>query len=66
MSQKNAKYKIKNDLNEYEVIHFETNTDQVLFNTDQLTVNKVGGIDVGEDLNNMSIKEILIKLLYTK
>ena len=34
------------------------------FSTDVLTVNALGGIPAGADLNNLTVKEILAKLLY--
>ena len=34
------------------------------FITDQLTVNALGGIPAGADLNNLTVREILAKLLY--
>lgn len=85
MSTKNAKYRVKNAQGEYEVVHLETNVDQVIetenkqfvsaekkvqydentiFNTDMLTVNALGGIKAGEDLNNMPVQQLLTKLLY--
>lgn len=35
-----------------------------LFQTDMLTVSALGGIPAGTDLNNMSIQDVLTKLLY--
>lgn len=35
-----------------------------VFTTDILTVNELGGIKVGEDLNNLTTRQILNKLLY--
>lgn len=35
-----------------------------LFKSDMLTVSSLGGISAGTDLNNMSLQEILTKLLY--
>ena len=85
MSTKNAKYRVKNAQGEYEVVHLETNVDQVvenenkqfvsaekkaqydentIFNTDMVTVNALGGIKAGEDLNNMPVQQLLTKLLY--
>jgi len=85
MSTKNAKYRVKNAMGEYEVVHLETNVDQVvenehkqfvsadkkaqydentIFNTDMLTVNALGGIKAGENLDNMPVQQLLTKLLY--
>ena len=85
MSTKNAKYRVKNAMGEYEVVHLETNAEQVIenedkqfvsadkkaqydentiFNADMLTVNALGGIKAGEDLNNMPVQQLLTKLLY--
>ena len=85
MSTKNAKYRVKNSQGEYEVVHLETNVDQVvenenkqfvsaakksqydentIFNTDMVTVNALGGIKAGENLNNMPVQQLLTKLLY--
>ena len=38
--------------------------DNNIFDTDILTVNELGGIKAGEDLNGMTIEEVLKKLLY--
>ena len=35
-----------------------------IYTTDQLTVNPLGGITAGADLNGLTVKEILTKLLY--
>ena len=35
-----------------------------IYTTDQLTVNSLGGIAAGADLNGLTVKEILTKLLY--
>ena len=85
MLTKNAKYRVKNSQGVYEVVHFETNVEQVvenenkqfvsaekkaqydentIFNTDMVTVNALGGIKAGEDLNNMPVQQLLTKLLY--
>ena len=85
MSTKNAKYRVKNSQGEYEVVHLETNVDQVvenenkqfvsaakksqydentIFNTYMVTVNALGGIKAGENLNNMPVQQLLTKLLY--
>ena len=38
--------------------------DEVKFESDMLTVNALGGIKAGQDLNGMTIQEVLTKLLY--
>lgn len=38
--------------------------DNTIFKTDMLTVNSLGGIGSGVDLNNMPVKDLLAKLLY--
>lgn len=38
--------------------------DADIFKTEDLVVNSIGGINAGTDLNNLSIQEILTKLLY--
>lgn len=85
MSNKNAKYRVKNAEGSYDVVHLETSASQVIeseekqfvsaekkvqydentiFTTDMLTVNALGGIKANEDLNNLSVKALLTKLLY--
>ena len=85
MANKNAKYRVKNAEGVYEVVHLETNVDQVIesedkqfvsadkkaqydentiFTTDMVTVNALGGIKAGENLDNMPVKQLLTKLLY--
>lgn len=38
--------------------------DNTIFNTDMRTVNGLGGIQAGEDLNNLSVQDLLTKLLF--
>lgn len=38
--------------------------ENTIFNTDMLTVNALGGIKAGEDLNNLPVQQLLTKLLY--
>ena len=38
--------------------------ENTIFNTDMVTVNALGGIKAGEDLNNMPVQQLLTKLLY--
>ena len=85
MSNKFAKYRVKNAEGSYDVVHLETSASQVIeseekqfvsqenidqwddntiFTTDMLTVNALGGIKAGENLDNLSVKQLLTKLLY--
>ena len=38
--------------------------DDIIFTTDMTTVSPLGGISAGTDLNNMSVQEVLTKLLF--
>ena len=38
--------------------------DDIIFTTDMTTVSSLGGISAGTDLNNMSVQEVLTKLLF--
>ena len=57
-------YTKKEDLNEYTKKEDLDGKADNLFQSDMLTVSSLGGISAGTDLNNMSIQDVLTKLLY--
>ena len=52
------------DLTGYAKLEDLNNKANNLFSTDMLTVSPLGGISAGTNLNNMSIQDVLTKLLY--
>lgn len=52
------------DLTDYAKLEDLNNKANNLFSTDMLTVSPLGGISAGTNLNNMSIQDVLTKLLY--
>ena len=57
-------YTKKEDLDEYMKKEDLDGKADNLFQSDMLTVSSLGGISAGTDLNNMSIQDVLTKLLY--
>ena len=53
-------------LNKIEDALYDINekNNEIIFETDELIINPLGGISAGTDLNGLSVKEVLNKLLY--